>query len=431
MNITVGLRSSKLSLRQFEEVKRQLTLFAPHISLVPMTIETIGDRDLKTSLREMEKTDFFTREIDLLQLEGKCRISLHSAKDLPSPLLNGLKLIALTKGVDCSDVLVFREGESLEMLRSGARVGSSSVRRDQVIKRLRPDLFCVEIRGNIEKRLEKLFSGEIDALAIAEAALIRLNITHLNKIFLPGTTAPLQGQLAVVAREDDSEVEALFKPIDSRKAIQTTLYLGLDPINFKTSARLIHCPIIRTVSRPFDSIEIRHIFQDIPDFTHLIFTSRAGVKFFFTCLSDYGYSNRDLSSKKIFVIGNRTAAAVRERGCQVTQIAKSETQEGVIEMLVTQDLDQSYLLLAISSLARLNLSQFLMNSCIRHQICHLYDTKSCQLVEKPDLSEIDEIVFTSPSTVSAFKKNFGEIPKDKKLTSIGPITAQLVREASR
>ena len=428
MNIKVGLRDSKLSRKQFEEVIFLLTPFAPKIKLVSLPVTTVGDRDLKTSLLKMDKTDFFTRDIDEMQRAGKCRVTIHSAKDLPEPLPKGLKLVALTEGKDSSDSLVFRSGENLETLKRGALVGSSSYRRSQAILSLRKDLTCVEIRGPVDRRLEQLFQGEIDALVVAEAALIRLELTHLNRITLPGKTTPLQGQLAILAREDDREMEALFASIDNRSLNpgkimpQTTLYLGLDPSYFKTDNTLVHCPVIQTIPRDFNTPKIRHIFADVPVFTHLIFTSKEGVRIFFDALTHHGHTPSDLEGKKIIAIGEVTARSIEARGIKVTQIAREETQEGIIKMLATQDLDKAYICLPCSALSRPDLAQFLMVRRVRHQLCIIYDTVAFNPKVKPDLNHVDEIVFTSPSTVDAFQKIFGMIPKDKRLTTIGPIT---------
>ena len=149
-------------------------------------------------------------------LQGRCRIAIHSAKDLPEPLPEGLALVAVTRGVDASDALVFRSGGGLAALPPGSRVGASSARREEAVLALRPDLRMVDIRGTIEKRLALLHERAIDALVVAEAALIRLGLTHLTRIALPGPTAPLQGQLAVVARSGDIDMERLFSLLDAR-----------------------------------------------------------------------------------------------------------------------------------------------------------------------------------------------------------------------
>jgi hydroxymethylbilane synthase len=217
IKLTVGARSSPLSRVQVEEVLQELREFHPQVEFIPICMQTTGDKDQKTSLRTLEKTDFFTKEIDALQLSGGCRISIHSAKDLPDPLPKGLVLVALTKGVDPSDVIVLREHETLQSLPLGAKIGTSSVRRETNIKALRSDLVCVDIRGNIQTRLSLLDEGYVDGLVMAEAALIRLKLTHLNRIQLPGERAQLQGQLAVIALETDQEMLQLFSCIDTRQ----------------------------------------------------------------------------------------------------------------------------------------------------------------------------------------------------------------------
>lgn len=216
MDITVGARDSALSKAQINEVLIALQHFYPEVTFTLILKKTTGDHDQHSSLRVMDKTNFFTKEIDEMQLRRECRITIHSAKDLPDPIPIGLKLVALTKGQDPSDSIVFRENDTLDSLPLGGIVGSSSTRRDQIVLTLRPDLQCKEIRGTIEKRLQKLYDREFDALIIAEAALIRLNLTHLNRSILPGMTAPLQGQLAILAHAHDKEMEILFSSLDVR-----------------------------------------------------------------------------------------------------------------------------------------------------------------------------------------------------------------------
>jgi hydroxymethylbilane synthase len=215
--MTVGARDSPLSQAQCEEVLQELKQYHPHVVFHPIWIQTTGDRDLKTSLRTLEKTDFFTKEIDMFQLAGGCRISVHSAKDLPERLPKGLELIALTTGVDPSDSIVLRDHESLENLSIGAKIGTSSIRREKNIRELRPDLVCVDVRGTIHTRLALLDQGIVDGLVIAEAALIRLQLTHRTRIPLSGECAPLQGRLAVIALETDEEMRDLFRCIDVRR----------------------------------------------------------------------------------------------------------------------------------------------------------------------------------------------------------------------
>lgn len=214
--ISVCARRSPLSQMQVKEIQSALQKTNPHVHFDTTFVETTGDLDQSTSLRTLDKTDFFTKELDQMILSKECQVAIHSAKDLPDPLPAGIALIALTKGVDSSDSLILREGVSLDQLLPGAKIGTSSYRREEMVASLRSDLSFVDIRGTIEKRLEKLFQGEVDGVVIAEAALIRLNLTHLNRITLPGKTVPGQGQLAILAKSDNNELKTLFSSLDAR-----------------------------------------------------------------------------------------------------------------------------------------------------------------------------------------------------------------------
>ncbi len=207
--ITVAARESSLSRAQVEEILLAVQEIHPEITFSPLWLKTIGDRDQKTSLLTQEKTNFFTKEVDEAVLEGRCQIAIHSAKDLPDPLPEGLAVIAYTEGVDPSDVLVFKEEDSLETLPSGARIGTSSFRREENVKKLRSDLICVDIRGTIEKRLSLLDEGDYDALIMAKAALIRLKLIRKTQN-LPGAISLMQGRLAILCREEDEEMKELF-----------------------------------------------------------------------------------------------------------------------------------------------------------------------------------------------------------------------------
>lgn len=217
MTLEVGARSSPLSKAQVKEVFKALLVFYPHVRFNIHYMSTIGDRDQITSLRTLDRTDFFTKDIDQWILQGQGRLGIHSAKDLPMPLTQGLALFCLTRGIDSSDSLVLRSTDTLHTLPFGAKIATSSIRREETVKQLRSDLIFCDLRGTIEQRLARLNSGEADGVVVAEAALIRLGLTHLNRIRLPGQTAEGQGQLAIVAREEDVEIQTLFSCLDSRK----------------------------------------------------------------------------------------------------------------------------------------------------------------------------------------------------------------------
>lgn len=214
--LIAGARRSPLSQAQLREIELALFKHHPHVSFSGLLIDTTGDKDLATSLRGLDKTDFFTKEIDLLLLSRACRIAVHSAKDLPYPILKGIKVVALTAGINPSDSLVLRSGECFESLPARAIIATSSERREAAVRQLRQDLVFQDIRGTIGQRLDKLNKHMVDGVVIAEAALIRLNMTHVNRFTLPGETVKYQGQLAIMARTDDQEMFDLFACLDSR-----------------------------------------------------------------------------------------------------------------------------------------------------------------------------------------------------------------------
>lgn len=213
--ITVAARGSLLSRKQVEEVYAELRCFHPDVMFELLFVDTLGDGDQQISLRSLEKTDFFTREIDALLLKSSCRAAIHSAKDLPEPLPQGLMIAAVTKGVDPSDVLVFRAGGHLDTLPSPAKIGSSSARRDAAVRKIVPHALYLDLRGTIESRLAQLDAYKYDAIVMAEAALIRLGLCHRSRFRLPGSSAPLQGKLSVVIRETDWEMKQLFACLDA------------------------------------------------------------------------------------------------------------------------------------------------------------------------------------------------------------------------
>ncbi len=210
--LLVGARNSSLSRAQVKEVEQELLVFHPHVCFEPVWMQTRGDKDKKTSLKDKERSDFFTKELDEALLRGEIRVAIHSAKDLPEKLPKGLCILAITRGLNPVDSLVM----SKNPLPLGARVGTSSCRREAELKAWRPDITCVDIRGTIEERLSLLDQGVVEGVVIAEAALLRLHLTDRLRIFLPGKTAPLQGKLAIVAREEDEEMRALFSCIHDR-----------------------------------------------------------------------------------------------------------------------------------------------------------------------------------------------------------------------
>lgn len=416
--IRVGARSSPLSKVQAQEVLTELRRYHPEVEFDFVYLETTGDKDKKTSLRTLDRTDFFTKEIDQLLLAGKCDVGIHSAKDLPEPMPKGLVVAAFTKGVDSSDSLVLKSGMTLETLPPGARIATSSVRREEQVKQLRPDLSFVDLRGTIGERLSKLEQGEVEGVVIAEAALIRLGWTHLNRTQLPGESTPRQGQLAIVVREDDREMKELFQVLDHQKI---ALHTGLEAYPTTKERNILHCPLIQIVPRPYHNLDIREAFMQLPTCTHLLFTSKNAVRIFFSYLPHFHNHEDILQNKKFIAVGSATAGLLQEHGFNALY-PEQESAEGIVQLLETLDLKNSSFFWPHAAGSRPVLSDFFVRKRISCAECILYDTKTRVPSPLPDLSKIDEIIFTSPSTIDAFIEIFGALPEDKTLICIGPVT---------
>lgn len=199
----IGTRKSPLALKQVDEVISSLSQLYPNRVAEIITIDTYGDRDKTTPISDIEGTDFFTKEIDNALLRNEIDIAVHSAKDLPDSLTQGLEISFTTESIDPYDAMVSKSGLKLNELPHGAKIGTSSQRRKTQLKKYRNDFQIVDIRGNIEERLEKLENSNLDAIVIAAAGLIRLGLECRITQKIPFEILRphrLQGSLAVVAR---------------------------------------------------------------------------------------------------------------------------------------------------------------------------------------------------------------------------------------
>lgn len=199
--LRVGIRPSPLAVKQAEELKKTF----PQVNFEVVLISTLGDKDKITPLLSVEGTDFFIREIDQALLRGEIDLALHSSKDLPDKLKEGLKVVLETESISPFDALVSKGKLKLSQLPYANRIGTNSQRRKDQVRALRPDLVLVDVRGNIGERLSLIDAGKIDALVVAHAAIIRLGLEHMiAEVFKEDvfTVHPKQGSLALVTRED-------------------------------------------------------------------------------------------------------------------------------------------------------------------------------------------------------------------------------------
>jgi hydroxymethylbilane synthase len=214
--IRVGTRASALARRQTELVVATLRETQPDLSIEVVTIATGGDRSQHTNLpAEGWGSGVFVKELESALLRDEIDLAVHSLKDVPPLVSPELPLIAIPPREDPRDVLVTLDGGPLDGLPFGARLGTSSARRAAFLRAVRPDLSCLPIRGNVETRLRKLHDGDYDAIVLALAGLVRLELSAAYQVLDPDLLppAPGQGALAIQARAGDREVLALLEPL--------------------------------------------------------------------------------------------------------------------------------------------------------------------------------------------------------------------------
>src|SRR5262245_6826086 len=212
--ILLGTRGSRLALAQARWVERELKERAPGLDVELRVIKTSGDQDPEKPLTSGEEMGIFVRQIEESLLRGEIDLGVHSLKDLPLCQPEGLFVAAIPPREDPGDVLILRQGKSLDDLPAGSRVGTGSPRRIGQLLALRSDLRAVPIRGNIDTRLEKLARGEVDALVLAAAGLLRIGLTPSCWPFPPEQMlpAPGQGALALEIRSAAKELADFLAP---------------------------------------------------------------------------------------------------------------------------------------------------------------------------------------------------------------------------
>lgn len=215
--LRLGTRGSVLARWQAEHVADLLRpLLAPRpIELV--IIRTTGDVLRDAPLAQIGGTGVFTREIQHSLLRGDVDLAIHSCKDLPTQSVPGLLLAAVPERGPANDVFISTKYPSLDALPSGARVATASLRRQALLRRFRPDVQIVPIRGNVETRLRKLTEENLDGLILAEAGLARLGLSHLITQRLDidrWVPAVGQGAIAIECRADDTSTLALVQRIN-------------------------------------------------------------------------------------------------------------------------------------------------------------------------------------------------------------------------
>ncbi len=223
-DIVIGSRSSRLAVLQAKEIIGQLRNAMPELELSLVKIKTQGDKDRKSPLIQIGGRGVFVKELEDALLGGEIDIAVHSLKDMPSQLAPGLQLAAVPVRSDPRDALVSGSGRTLAQLPPGARIGTGSQRRALELQAFRPDLKTCPLRGNVDTRVNKVRSGELDGIIVAAAALERIGwrdkaTEYLPiEIFLP---AACQGALGVEVRAGDGAA-ATVALINDEASWQTT-----------------------------------------------------------------------------------------------------------------------------------------------------------------------------------------------------------------
>jgi hydroxymethylbilane synthase len=215
MKIIIGSRGSQLALWQSNWVKDRLA--TPGYEVESRIIKTTGDKLRDVPLAQSGTKGLFIKEIEEALAGGTVDVAVHSMKDLPTDQPADLVIAAVPEREDARDVLISRDGQRFVDLPAGARVGSSSVRRQAQLRSLRGDLSVVPLRGNLDTRLKKLDRGDCDALVVAAAGVHRLGLRgRITEYFSPEAMCPAvgQGALAIEIRQGDERTERAVRLLD-------------------------------------------------------------------------------------------------------------------------------------------------------------------------------------------------------------------------
>ncbi len=215
MKLRIGSRGSALALWQANFVREQLAGLGVECEVV--VIRTSGDQFQEAPVARIGLKGVFIKELEDALLDGRVDLAVHSMKDVPTETPSGLAFPAICKRHDVRDCLLSRDGKRLQDLPAGARVGTSSVRRQAQLRRARPDLQFAELRGNVDTRMRKLERGDYDAVVLAKAGLDRLGLAgKITEVIEPAVCLPAvgQGAIGIETRAGDGPAQAALKTLD-------------------------------------------------------------------------------------------------------------------------------------------------------------------------------------------------------------------------
>ncbi|GAB4388870.1 MAG: hydroxymethylbilane synthase [Thermodesulfovibrionales bacterium] len=215
--VIIATRGSKLALWQAEWVRSQILGLDSSLQVELLKIKTTGDKITDVPLAKVGGKGLFVKEIEEAMLRGEADLAVHSMKDVPTVLPDGLHLAAILVREDPRDAFISRKARSFKELPEGATVGTSSLRRACQLKSARPDLNIVSLRGNLDTRLRKLDEGQFDAIILASAGVKRLGFeARITEVLEAGVSLPAigQGAVGIECRRDDKYINGLIAPLN-------------------------------------------------------------------------------------------------------------------------------------------------------------------------------------------------------------------------
>ena len=217
--LKIGTRGSQLALFQANWVKDQLGKAYPDLNVTLIKIKTTGDKIQDVPLAKIGGKGLFVKEIEESLLQKKIDLAVHSIKDVPTEFPQGLHLSAITKREDPRDVFISRDGRTLKNLPAGAKIGTSSLRRQAQLLHFRNDFELIPLRGNLDTRLKKLRTMSLDGIVLALAGVRRLGLEETVTEIIPADIslpAIGQGALGIETRMDDKDVEGQIRFLNDR-----------------------------------------------------------------------------------------------------------------------------------------------------------------------------------------------------------------------
>ena len=224
--LVLGTRGSKLALCQSEWFQSKIHEVAPDVRVVLKKIQTSGDKIVDVPLAKIGGKGLFVKEIEEALLAGEIDLAVHSMKDVPAQLPDGLEILCVPPREDPRDALISRDSRSFSALKPGAQIGTASLRRQAQLLHARPDLQITMLRGNLDTRLRKLQEGQFDAIVLAAAGLHRLAwSTHITEYLPPMLCLPAigQGALGIEGRSQDDFVRSILAKLDDQATHTTVL----------------------------------------------------------------------------------------------------------------------------------------------------------------------------------------------------------------